>query len=356
MIGQGNEIEWRGAWSDSSYEWNPISAEVKNALEYRRQPDGEFWMNYDDFYRSFETVQFCELTPDAFSTELLKTTDPRLKAKLTWKLTQYDGEWLPGKSSGGCGKDSEALYWTNPQFLVRLTDVDPYDNENKATIIVSLMQKYTREKRIKNRGDSCEEFIQFRLYRILNASDADKAKKNGQRLYASQLERCSTSGSYINLREVTKRFRVLPGDYLIIPSCYDANIEGQFLLRLYTENPINENNASVLTDHKAELKDEDIFFTAPKSINDAFSSWSNLLGEANASRSAAPQDTSRSDVSSSEVSKSNANLTRSHLVRRLSKHISEFNVYISGDVVDELEKVDIKKDKNKLNKHLFKFL
>lgn len=114
---------------------------------------------------------------------------------------------VKGKSSGGSGRGNEAQFWTNPQFLVSLVDVDPNDNENMATVIVSLLQKYTREKRTQNKGESCEEFIQFRLYRILAEADAQKAKRSGTRLYASQLERCATSGPYINLREVTKRFR-----------------------------------------------------------------------------------------------------------------------------------------------------
>lgn len=113
-----------------------------------------------------------------------------------------------GKSSGGSGRTNEAAFWTNPQFLVTLDDVDPEDNENMSTLIVSLLQKYTREKRTQNKGESCEQFIQFRLYRILADSDAEQAKKTGKRLYASQLERCATSGPYINLRDITKRFRI----------------------------------------------------------------------------------------------------------------------------------------------------
>ena len=103
------------------------------------------------------------------------------------------------------------------------------------TVVVSLLQKYTRENRVNNDGDSCEEFIQYRLYRILDDDDADVARRTGKYLYANQLERCGTTGSYINSREVTKRFRVAPGNYLIIPSCYDANVNGEFLLRIYTE-------------------------------------------------------------------------------------------------------------------------
>jgi hypothetical protein len=185
---------------------------------------------------------------------------------------------VPGKTSGGCGRGNEALYWTNPQFLIKLTDVDPLDNENMATVIISLLQKNTRQRRTQNSGQSCEEFVQFRLYRILNLADVEAAKKTGKRLYASQLERVGVSGPYINLREVTHRFRTPPGDYLIIPSCYDAGISGQFLLRLYTESPINESNCTILTDHKDNLTEEDVFFKNPKNVDDVFSNWTSMLG------------------------------------------------------------------------------
>ena len=56
-------------------------------------PDGEFWMNYDDFYRNFETLQLCDITPDAFSSELLKKQRPEKAPKLYWKLTAYHDQW-----------------------------------------------------------------------------------------------------------------------------------------------------------------------------------------------------------------------------------------------------------------------
>ena len=154
-----------------------------------------------------------------------------------------------------------------------------------ATLIVSLLQKYTRQKRTANKGESAEEFIQFRVYRILNAKDADNAKKTGQRLYASQLEKVAVSGPYINLREVTLRLRAVPGNYLIIPSCYDADISGEFLIRLYTEVSLGQQNVSILHDHKDNLSEKDLFFSNPKSLDDAFSSWTNLLSNTTEAKS-----------------------------------------------------------------------
>jgi hypothetical protein len=83
------------------------------------------------------------------------------------------------------------------------------------------MQKDSRLKRLKSTdGESAEEYIQFKLFRIKDHVSVDASKSSGLKLYANQLERVGASGSYINSREVTKRFRVSPGYFLIVPSTY----------------------------------------------------------------------------------------------------------------------------------------
>lgn len=43
------------------------------------------------------------------------------------------------------------------------------------------------------------------------------------------------SKSYVNLREVTERMQLKPGEYVIIPSTFDPNLESDFILRIFTE-------------------------------------------------------------------------------------------------------------------------
>lgn len=47
------------------------------------------------------------------------------------------------------------------------------------------------------------------------------------------------SGVYQYNREVTRRFDLTPGTYVIIPSTFRPHEEAEFMLRIYTEKIIN---------------------------------------------------------------------------------------------------------------------
>lgn len=43
------------------------------------------------------------------------------------------------------------------------------------------------------------------------------------------------SSIFINAREVFSKLELDPGRYLIVPSTFDPNLEGEFMLRIFTE-------------------------------------------------------------------------------------------------------------------------
>ena len=74
--------------------------------------------------------------------------------------------------------------------------------------------------------------IGFALYHLKNPDenpvplDTDFFKYNRS---------CARSKVFVNLREVSRRFQLPPGKYLIIPSTFNPDEEGDFLLRIFTE-------------------------------------------------------------------------------------------------------------------------
>lgn len=200
-------------------------------LGQHSKADGEFWMTYEDWINNFEQIQICNISPDTLATS---RGGPQ---GYKWNCLQYDGEWVNGRSAGGCGQGAgKEKFWTNPQYLVRLSKPDP--GQSDCVLIAALMQKYTRQKRMQTGGQSAEEFIQLRLYRVNHGVDLSVFQSgSGEKLYPRDLERVGTSGAYINKREVTYQSRVPPGNYILIPSTYDVNREAKFLLRIFTETP-----------------------------------------------------------------------------------------------------------------------
>ena len=151
-------------------------------------------MSYEDWIANFDQIQICNLSPDT-----LKVVRGTQGTK--WNCLQYDGELVPGRTAGGCGQPDKQKFWINPQYLVHLDQPDT--NSNDCVLIIAFMQKYTRQKRMQNRGDSAEEFLQLRVFRVNEGVDLSIFQNgSGEKLYPKDLERIGTSGSYINKREV----------------------------------------------------------------------------------------------------------------------------------------------------------
>ncbi|XP_076636456.1 calpain-A-like isoform X4 [Colletes latitarsis] len=228
----GNEEEWNGPWSDQSPEWRFISDNEKEELGLTFDMDGEFWMSFQDFTHYFTQLEICNLNPDSL------TEDDLNAGKKKWEMSVFEGEWVRGVTAGGCRNFLET-FWHNPQY--RITLEYPDEDDDKCTVIVALMQKNRRAQR--RMGAECLT-IGFAIYHLENPARLPKPLDINFFKYNASV---GSSPVFINLREVTCRFKLPPGVYCIVPSTFDPNEEGEFLLRIFSENQNNmeENDEEV---------------------------------------------------------------------------------------------------------------
>ncbi|XP_060610185.2 calpain-8-like [Anolis sagrei] len=213
------EVEWTGAWSDNAPEWNYIDPKEKKALD-KQADDGEFWMSFSDFQRQFTRLEICNLTPDTLTSNHLHK----------WGMTLFNGSWRRGSTAGGC-QNYPATYWTNPQFKIRLDELDD-DHEGSAsepscTVLLGLMQKNRRRQ--KRMGEALLS-IGYSLYKLENQTEVHL-----NRDFFSTNRSVARSDTYVNLREVSNRFQLPRGEYLVVPSTFEPFKDGEFCLRIFFE-------------------------------------------------------------------------------------------------------------------------
>jgi len=240
----GNEHEWVGAWSDRSQEWQYIPEGEKQELGLTFESDGEFWMSFQDFMKNFNRLEVCNLDPDSLDDDL-RGTGKR------WDANVFEGSWLRGVTAGGCRNTLET-FWSNPQYRIQLEDADDDDDDDsdkgKCTVIIGLMQKNRRTMR--RMGKECLT-IGFALYRLDNPNILPTPLDLNFFKYNASVAR---SPSFINLREVCSRFKLPPGTYCIVPSTFEPNEEGEFVLRVFSEkkSEMKENDEAVSLDKPDE--------------------------------------------------------------------------------------------------------
>ncbi|XP_066235225.1 calpain-9 isoform X1 [Saccopteryx leptura] len=207
------QVEWNGSWSDSSSEWRAVDPTEQQRLCHTALDDGEFWMAFRDFKAHFDKVEICNLTPDA----LEEDTGHK------WEVTIHQGSWVRGSTAGGC-RNFLDTFWTNPQIKLSLTEKD--DGQEGCTFLVALMQKDRRK--LKRFGANMLT-IGYAIYQC--PGKEEHLNKDFFKYHASQ----ARSKTFINLREVSDRFKLPPGEYILIPSTFEPHQEADFCLRIFSE-------------------------------------------------------------------------------------------------------------------------
>ncbi|KAM7398850.1 hypothetical protein PAMP_018159 [Pampus punctatissimus] len=203
--------EWNGAWSDSSEEWQKVSKSEREKIGVTVQDDGEFWMTFDDFIANFTDLILCRLINTSY-----------LSFHKTWEEAVMRGSWRRNDDpllnrAGGCINNKQS-FLQNPQYVF---DVKKPEDE----VLICLQQKDRRAQLREGQGENLA--IGFEIHRVeLN------------RTYRMHVTQQKVGGSiYINSRSVFLRIELPEGRYVIIPTTFDPGLEGDFLLRIFTDVP-----------------------------------------------------------------------------------------------------------------------
>uniref|UniRef100_A0A673J2D3 Calpain 1, (mu/I) large subunit a n=1 Tax=Sinocyclocheilus rhinocerous TaxID=307959 RepID=A0A673J2D3_9TELE len=248
------QVEWTGAWSDNSPEWDEIDPSEKDDLHLQME-DGEFWMSFSEFLQQFSRLEICNLTPDALRDDDLSH----------WNTIKFHGAWRRGSTAGGC-RNHPNTFWINPQYKITLLeeDDDPEDEEVACSFLVALMQKDRR--RYRHHGQDMHT-IGFAIYEYAGCQNVH-LKKDFFLKHSSS----ARSESFINLREVSTRLRLPPGEYIIVPSTFEPSKDADFVLRVFTEKQELDDEISADLEDEAEITEDD--------IDDSFKSlFAQLAGE-----------------------------------------------------------------------------
>ncbi|KAM4696612.1 calpain-2 catalytic subunit-like [Rhinophrynus dorsalis] len=207
------QVEWNGRWNDNSPLWSLLDSALQAKLQVKGE-DGEFWMQFDDFLRYFDILEVCNLSPDSISDDCAHP----------WISNTFHGRWVMGHNAGGC-RNYTATFWTNPQFLVSLREEDE-EAGGLCTLLVSLMQKDRRQARSSGRDFLV---IGFEIYQF------DQMTLVSERMNLLPSLIPVILSPFMAKRDVTGRFHLPPGNYLIIPSTFQPHQESNFNMRVFTE-------------------------------------------------------------------------------------------------------------------------
>ncbi|XP_057695891.1 calpain-5-like isoform X1 [Corythoichthys intestinalis] len=203
--------EWTGPWSDSSAEWKNVSQREREKIGVVVQNDGEFWMTFSDFIANFTHIVLCRLINTSYFS--LHKTWEEVTVHSSWR--RHDNALM--NRAGGCINNKQT-FLQNPQFLF---DVSKAEDE----ALVSLQQRDRRASLRQGRGENLA--IGFEIHRV--------EVNRKYRMHAPQ-QRVANS-PYSNARSAFLRVDLKKGRYVIIPTTFEPNLEGDFLLRIFTDVP-----------------------------------------------------------------------------------------------------------------------
>ncbi|XP_016406731.1 calpain-2 catalytic subunit-like [Sinocyclocheilus rhinocerous] len=220
LLNPWGEEQWLGDWSDGSPLWDTVCGDIRKIF-HEVLNNGEFWMSMEDFTNIFENIEICCLCPDFLDGS----------AECHWTSKRHFGRWNAGISAGGDIIKTET-FWTNPQFRVKLDELDEEcaSGQRPENILVSLMQNH--EKR--NRKSQDNFYIGFYVFEIPLEMRSQSGRFSSE--FFIDREPVAQTDELLCFREVMKFFRLEPGEYMIVPCTENPGEIASIILSVFSKN------------------------------------------------------------------------------------------------------------------------
>uniref|UniRef100_A0A0A9WPX4 Calpain-A n=1 Tax=Lygus hesperus TaxID=30085 RepID=A0A0A9WPX4_LYGHE len=176
--------------------------------------EGEDWVVFGSFIKLFSFLGVVDLP----SSNLSPVSGI---GGVGQEIKEYHGKWIPDVNAGGSLE--EPTFATNPRHFFTLEDPDE-GYHNTQTVVISLLQK--DRKYVMHSMHKKMQQIGYFIYAL-----PDSPFWSGR---INWLKPAGFSRHYA-VQEVTKRFRMSLGTYLVVPCTYKAGREGSYILRILTE-------------------------------------------------------------------------------------------------------------------------
>ncbi|KAK2162664.1 hypothetical protein LSH36_94g04017 [Paralvinella palmiformis] len=212
----GEKIVWTGPWGERSQEWTNISAYERKSMGLICRDESEFWMDFKDFLQAFDSLELCHQLPDIV---------PLARPPRVWRGLEFHGYWRKGVNAGGRPVCTETHHY-NPQYHIVLAKRDE-DEQTRCTCLVELTQKDRR--RHKNKGRINVD-IGFVVYKCSSAYSLPLPQS-----YFEQHTFQDRCDFFANGEQVSKRFLLELGEYVLIPSTYSPHTDADFMVRVLLE-------------------------------------------------------------------------------------------------------------------------
>lgn len=184
----------------------------------------------EDFQTNFTRIEICMLTADS----ILEPDERK-----SWKIRREKGRWQTDASAGGCRNFIDTFH-INPQIRIHLQDPDEDDDEDHCSIVVSLM-RIDRKRTPANDKPP----IGFAIYKV--PDDMKDDQNRFDRRFFETTKALVMTNSFTKLREISCRYSLPQGEYVIIPSTFYPRQEAEFLLRIFSEKPHEAREVDVET-------------------------------------------------------------------------------------------------------------